>query len=167
MLIHLCRVPDILIVAHLPQRVKDKRNNLRPAIHNFHARPARQPGEYQVVGRIAQAQDALSLHPAVQTDGDPGALVRIETRQNVRAGGAQQLGFQRVAFERKQRMPRIFPRINRTGKADGGVKPLRDPIAVPAPLGLVIPDGSGFWRRYPSSQAKSLMLSPPPLLPPL
>ena len=69
MFIHLCRVPDILIVAHLPQRVKDKRNNLRPAIHNFHARPARQPGEYQVVGRIAQAQDALSLHPAVQAEG--------------------------------------------------------------------------------------------------
>ena len=69
------------------------------------------------------------------------------TRQNVRAGGAQQLGFQRVAFERKQRMPRIFPRINRTGKADGGIKPLRDPIAVPAPLGLVIPDGSGFLAQ--------------------
>ena len=166
MFIHLCRVPDILIVAHLPQRVKDKRNNLRPAIHHFHARPARQPGEYQVVGRIAQAQDALSLHPAVQTDGNPGALVRIETRQNVRAGGAQQLGFQRVAFERKQRMSRIFLSIGGTGKAGGGIEFSRDAVAVPAPFRLVIPDGSGFGAQV-FVQPGGIVYAFSPLLPPL
>ena len=106
-----------------------------------------QLGKNQCIPAFAQAHDLFLRHGPIQPHADPVLLVHVIPRQDIRVLSLQEVSLLRCDFHRQHRMVLVFRGTVVCRSQQCGEHFAAHHIAIPAPLGFIIPHCAGICQQ--------------------